>query len=99
MCALTERRRQWALVENARIVEESLAPPAQSWRRQARLAAGGGRSSFLPVAAAPDKLVAFADGAIEIELDGVKVRVDAAPLLQVDAPASTMQHEADTPTP
>jgi transposase len=49
------------------------------WRRQARLAsADGSRLNFLPVAVAPERRSSRADGAIEIELGGVRLRVDAA---------------------
>jgi transposase-like protein len=50
------------------------------WRRQAKRALGdGGSINFLPVAVtSPEQPTSVAAGSIEIELDGVRVRVDAA---------------------
>jgi transposase len=88
-----ERRRRWSAPEKARIVEESLRPAANVaavarhhdvhpnllhlWRRQARLASGQG-INFLPIAVASEKKLAMPGGTIEIELGGVRLRVDAA---------------------
>jgi transposase len=87
-----ERRRRWSASEKARIVEESVEPGAvvrevarrhdvhanllHHWRRQAKLEAKGERPNFLPVTVSPDRSRTPA-GAIEIELVGVRVRVDA----------------------
>jgi transposase len=81
-------------VEKSRIVEESLVPGAtvaevarrhdvhanllHHWRRQARLGSNGEGLSFLPVTVSAETRPASARGAIEIELMGVRVRVDAA---------------------
>jgi transposase len=99
-----ERRRRWSTSKKTRIVAESLAPGAvvtavaqrhdvhpnllHHWRRQAKLAGGGGRQhGFLPVmvttpsgpeATAAGSPEATAAGSIEIELGAVRVRVDAA---------------------
>lgn len=48
------------------------------WRRQARLGSSGEGVNFLPVMVSPDRRPGSAQGAIEIELMGVRVRVDAA---------------------
>jgi len=89
-----ERRRRWSSASKAQIVAESLqrgavvAVVAQRhdvhpnllyhWRRQARQA-GGQRVSLLPVAvAAEPRSPARGAGTIEIELAGVRVRVDAS---------------------
>jgi len=89
-----ERRRRWSSTAKAQIVAESLQPGAvvavvaqrhdvhanllYHWRRQARQAAGRG-VSFLPVAvSAEQRAPARGAGTIEIELDGVRVRVDAS---------------------
>ena len=88
-----ERRRRWSATAKAQIVAESVQPGAivsavarrhdvhpnllYHWRRQARQAVGR-RVSFLPVAVAAEKRRSPAgDGTIEIELGGVRVRVDA----------------------
>jgi transposase len=90
-----ERRRRWSSAEKVRLVEESLVPGAivaevarrhdvhpnllHHWRRQARRAEAGSRSTFLPVAVVPGRRSSPADGAIEIELEGgVRLRVDAS---------------------
>ena len=89
-----ERRRRWSATTKAQIVAESLQAGAvvaavahrhdvhpnllHHWRRQARQAAGR-RVNFLPVAVAPEKSrSASGIGTIEIELDGVRVRVDGS---------------------
>ena len=88
-----ERRRRWSPAEKARIVEESVAPGAvvaevarrhdvhanllHHWRRRARLAPQGEGLTFLPVAVTPTRRTAPTEGANEIELAGVRVRVDA----------------------
>jgi transposase-like protein len=46
-----------------------------NWRRQQAVAVLGATVRFTPVAVAPERL---AGGTIEIELDGVRIRVDAA---------------------
>ncbi len=88
-----ERRRRWSAASKAGIVDESLQPGASvaavarrhdvhanllhHWRRQARAAAGR-RINFLPVAVTQERKPAEAhEGTIEIELGGVRVRVDA----------------------
>jgi transposase len=50
------------------------------WRRQAKRAAGGsGQLAFLPVAVTPQgRPASITAGSIEIELGGVRVRVDAS---------------------
>jgi transposase len=88
-----ERRRRWPATEKARIVEESFQPGAvvavvarrhdvhanllHYWRRQARQAAGRG-VTLLPVSVSAEKRSSGSrEGAIEIELSDVRVRVDA----------------------
>jgi transposase len=82
-----ERRRRWSSSEKARIVAESLAPGAvvaevarrhavyanllHRWRRESRAAP---QARLVPVTVTPGR----AAGTIEIELGGVRVRVDAA---------------------
>ena len=89
-----ERRRRWSSVEKGRIVQESLVPGARvsdvarrhdvhanllhHWRRQARVGSSGEGPSLLPVRVLPEARPGSAPGAIEIELAGVRVRVDAA---------------------
>lgn len=49
-----------------------------NWRRQDAVAVLGATVRFAPVALAQERTAAPADGTIEIELDGVRLRVDAA---------------------
>jgi transposase len=86
-------RRRWSSSEKARIVEESLAPGAivkevarrhdvyvsllHRWRRQAGVGASGGQPRLLPVTVTSG-CGAPTSGTIEIELGGVRVRVDGS---------------------
>jgi len=89
-----ERRRRWSSSEKARIVEESLAPGAvvaevaqrhavyanqlHRWRREARVASRDALPArLLPVTVTPG-CAATMPGTIEIELCGVRVRVDGS---------------------
>jgi transposase len=88
-----ERRRRWSSSEKARIVEESVAAGAvvaevarrhdvhasllHYWRRRARVASSGEPPRLLPVTVTSPRCPAMAPGTIEIELGGVRVRVDA----------------------
>jgi transposase len=90
---VSERRRQWSSSEKARIVEESLSPGAlvvavarrhevntnqlHRWRREARAGSSGAQPRLLPVTVTPG-CSAAAPGTIEIELGGVRVRVDGS---------------------
>lgn len=87
------RRRRWSSSEKARIVEESLAPGAvvvevarrhdvyanllHRWRGQARAGSSGAQPRLLPVTVTPE-CASTGPGTIEIELGGVRVRVDAS---------------------
>lgn len=90
----SERRRRWSSSEKARIVEESLAPGAMvaevarrhavyanqlhRWRREARVASRDApQARLLPVTVTPE-CAATMPGTIEIELAGVRVRVDGS---------------------
>ena len=88
-----ERRRRWSSSEKARIVEESLAPGAvvaevarrhavyanqlHRWRREARVESRDAQPRLLPVTVTPG-CAATMPGTIEIELGGVRVRVDGS---------------------
>jgi transposase-like protein len=88
-----KHRRRWSSSEKARIVEESFAPGAivvevarrydvyanqlHRWRREARAASSVAQPRLLPVTVTPG-CGATGPGTIEIELDGVRVRVDGS---------------------
>jgi len=49
-----------------------------NWRRQDAVAVLGATVRFTPVALAPERTAAPSDGTIEIELDGMRLRVGSA---------------------
>ena len=87
-----KRRRRYSLAEKQAILKAAAEPGStvsevsrrhgigrsliHNWRRQEAVAVLGATVRFTPVALAPERTAA--DGAIEIELDGVRVRVGAA---------------------
>jgi transposase len=94
-----KRRRRYSLEEKQAILKAAAEPGStvsdvarqhgigrsliHNWRRQEAVAVLGATVRFTSVALAPDRTAALAGGTIEIELDGVRLRVDAA----VDEPA------------
>jgi len=88
---VSEGRRRWLSSEKARIVEESLAPGAfvvkvarryevnvnqlHRWRREARASSNEAPRRLLPVTVTAG-CDAATPGTIEIELGGVRLRVD-----------------------
>jgi transposase len=88
-----KRRRRYSLEEKQAILKAAATPGAtvsevarvhgigrsliHNWRRQEAVAVLGATVRFTPVALAPDRTATPAAGTIEIELDGVRLRVDA----------------------
>lgn len=87
-----KRRRRYSLEEKQEILKAAAMPGTtvsevsrqygigrsliHNWRRQDAVAVLGATVRFTPVALTPERTAAT-DGTIEIELDGVRLRVDA----------------------
>ncbi len=88
-----KRRRRYSLEEKQAILKAASEPGAtvsevsrhygigrsliHNWRRQDAVAVLGATVRFTPVALSQERTAPAADGVIEIELDGVRVRVGA----------------------